>query len=909
MTAQIFEVSYTKTDGSTFPLVTENSTATLVMDTNDYEGIKIALNNLKADLKKVTKKDCEIVYNQLEHYNIIVGSLHSPFIDSLVVADHIDTSGIKSKWEAYLITQSPSNPHNIYILGSDKRGTIYGIYELSKKIGVSPWYWWADVPIPHSEELYLKAINFSDPGPKVQYRGIFINDEAPSLTNWAYEKFGGFNHQFYEKVFELILRLKGNFLWPAMWGKAFYDDDILNPEIANRYGVVISTSHHEPLMRAHDEWRRYGIGEWNYTTNSEQLNAFWKKGIQRMQDYESIVTVGMRGDGDEPMTKGTAIELLENIVKNQRLIIEEVTEKPAEETPQVWALYKEVQEYYDQGMRVPDDVTLLLSDDNWGNLRMLPNPKAPPRKGGYGIYYHLDYVGAPRSYKWINVTQISRIYEQMSLAYAYQARKIWIVNVGDIKPMEYPINFFLDYAWNPEKIGLKELEKYPENWAAIQFGTAHAKTIGALLQKYTTYNSRRTPELLSEKTYSLSYNNEANLITSEYDVMNAKADSIANLLPSTYQSAYYQLVQYPVNAVANLTKMYVASAKNKMYAVEKRNTTNKYGKQVQQLFQKDATLSKKYHLLNHGKWDHFMDQTHIGYSSWSDPKENIVPDTYTIELPDEGLMGIAVPNQINYFPSTKILTLPPLDSLHQQTSFQIFNQGKKPFKFQIKNVPKWLSLSATKGTVDSVYTVYVKVKESQILSHIQKGVFKITSPKRSATIKVDFVPYSFTPKGFVEYNDVVSFKATHFNSNSGWEQIPYLGRKDSAIRPVKMFSDSITLQDKVTYAFTVQSNESRTLLFYVSPTLDFMNKGGLQFAYAIDDNEPTTLTLLKDTNDNWNDMVRNHCIQVHTDELLSEGAHTLTIYAIDPGVVLQQIVFTTKQLHTYLSPIESIYQK
>jgi hypothetical protein len=309
--------------------------------------------------------------------------------------------------------------------------------------------------------------------------------------------------------------MKGNFLWPAMWGEAFYDDDALNPKLADEFGVVIGTSHHEPMMRAHDEWRRYGKGAWNYEKNDSVLKEFWQKSIKRMKSYESLVTVGMRGDGDEPMSQNANISLLERIVEDQRQILGNVTGKDVSTIPQVWALYKEVQEYYDKGMRVPDDITLLLCDDNWGNIRKLPKVTDPPRSGGYGIYYHYDYVGGPRNYKWLNTNQISRVWEQMHLAHEYGANRLWIVNVGDIKPMEFPIEFFLDYAWNPDAWPAEFLPEYTKLWSERQFGQKHAKEIADILTRYTQFNSRRKPELLSPETYSLSNYHEAETVVAE----------------------------------------------------------------------------------------------------------------------------------------------------------------------------------------------------------------------------------------------------------------------------------------------------------------------------------------------------------------------------------------------------------
>jgi hypothetical protein len=330
--------------------------------------------------------------DQKDGFQIIAGNINDPMIKKILIKNKINVQNIHSKWEHFLVKTFTSlngkKLNGILIIGSDPRGTAYGLLEISKLLGVSPWYYWADVPIQKRDKIHIKANFVYEDGPKVKYRGIFINDEAPALSNWSKEKFGGFNHLFYEKVFELMLRLKANYIWPAMWGNAFYDDDSENKMMAEKYGIVIGTSHHEPLMRAHDEWRRHGKGaKWNYETHKEDLQAFWKSGMNRATN-EKIVTVGMRGDGDEPMTEKTAIKLLENIVTDQRKIIETSTKKLAKETPQLWALYKEVQDYYDKGMQVPEDITLLFCDDNWGNVRRLPSKESPQIRW---IWYVLSF--------------------------------------------------------------------------------------------------------------------------------------------------------------------------------------------------------------------------------------------------------------------------------------------------------------------------------------------------------------------------------------------------------------------------------------------------------------------------------------------------------------------------------------
>ncbi|WP_020605399.1 glycosyl hydrolase 115 family protein [Spirosoma spitsbergense] len=609
------------------------TSAVIYVDSNEPELVKTAATLLQQDIELVTGKKIPIITgNAQAHKNVIaIGTIQqSAFLKQLASQRKINLDSISGKWEASLI-QTISNPakgiaHTLVVAGNDRRGTAYGVFELSKQIGVSPWYWWADVPVVKQKEIYIREnITLTD-APNVKYRGLFINDEAPALSGWTKEKFGGFNHKFYKKFFELVLRLKGNYIWPAMWGNAFYADDSLNIKAADTFGIVIGTSHHEPLMRAHDEWRRVGGGQWNYETNAGKLQQFWRDGMKRATN-EKIVSVGMRGDGDAPMSRETATALLERIVADQRTIISEVTGKPAAETPQLWALYKEVQDYYDKGMRVPDDVTLLLSDDNWGNLRKLPRLGEKPRKGGYGIYYHFDYVGGPRNYKWLNTNPLPRIWEQMHLAWEYKVRDIWIVNVGDIKPMEFPISFFLDYAWNPEKIGADDLSAYTEKWATAQFGKQHARDIANLLAKYAKYNARRKPELLDANTYSLA-TGEWKTVVDEYTELLKKAEQVDNALPADYKDAYFQLVLHPIKACANLYAMYYNVALNKDAYQHREKETNLYADKVKELYASDSLITQQYHQLNNGKWNHLMSQTHIGYTYWQQPDQQKMPEVH-----------------------------------------------------------------------------------------------------------------------------------------------------------------------------------------------------------------------------------------------------------------------------------------
>jgi len=614
----------------------------LVISSEDYPGVITALKNLKTDISKVTGREPEIIYtnNPNQKEIVIVGTIgKSAILDQLIKNKKLDVKAILGKWESFVIQTVdfplPGVGKALVIAGSDKRGTIYGIYDVSKNIGVSPWYYWADVPIAKHESLFIKNGRYLFDSPKVKYRGVFLNDEAPAMSGWASEKFGGFNHKFYTNVFELILRLRANFLWPAMWGKSFFDDDKENGPLADEMGVVIGLSHHEPMGRSQAEWHKYGSGAWDYTKNDSVLTRFWRGGVERNKNWETITTIGMRGDGDEPMSKDNNIGLLEKIVKDQRDIIKEVTGQKPEKIPQVWALYKEVQEYYDKGMRVPDDVTLLLCDDNWGNIRKLPDVNAPVHPGGYGIYYHVDYVGGPRCSKWLNVSQNERIWEQMELSYSYGVDKLWILNVGDLKPMEYPISFFLDMAWNPMKFNAQNIQQYSEDWCTQQFGEKYSKEAARIVELYTKYNHRVTPEMLDATTYSLDNYNEFENVRNDYRNLTLDAMRLYNIIPNNFKDAFDQLVLFPVNACSNLYDMYYAIAKNKKLAETNNPEANYWADIAKQCYDRDSVLMAHYNKdIAEGKWSHMMDQIHIGYHTWAEPRKSTMPKLVKVSVPE-----------------------------------------------------------------------------------------------------------------------------------------------------------------------------------------------------------------------------------------------------------------------------------
>ena len=616
-------------------LINGNDKVEIYMDANDCRGVSYAANALVRDISKVSGSQATITSNRKA--TILVGTIgHSAAIDQLIKQKRINGNLLKGKREKFIITLVDQQ---LVIAGSDRRGTIYGIYELSQQMGVSPWYDWADVPVEHHDSIFVNKGIYTDGEPAVRYRGIFLNDEAPCLTSWVKNTYGTEygDHRFYQRVFELILRLRGNMMWPAMWGWAFYADDAENEKTADEMGVVMSTSHHEPMARNHQEYarNRKGWGPWNYQKNKANLQKFFREGIERMKGTEQIVTIGMRGDGDEAMSEEADTRLMTNIINDQRKIIADVTGKKASETPQVWALYKEVLDYYDKGMKVPDDVTLLLCDDNWGNVRRVPNAQERKHKGGWGLYYHVDYVGAPRNSKMLNVTPVQNPWEQLTLAYENGIDRLWILNVGDLKPMEYPISQFMDMAWNPRKYDVNSITRHTRDWCAQQFGESQADEAARILNLICKYNGRCTPEMLNKNTYNLE-NGEWQEVVNQYLKIEADALRQYNSLPAAYHDAYRQIILFPIELMSNLHQMYFAQAQN--HALYKQNNpkANIWADECERFFKRDSLICHNYnHKMSGGKWNGMMTQKHIGYKSWNDDFEkDTCPELFRVTSKD-----------------------------------------------------------------------------------------------------------------------------------------------------------------------------------------------------------------------------------------------------------------------------------
>ena len=913
-------VSFQQKNGA-FALAEHGKIAPLLASKGDWPGVLRAVESFRGDLASICGAQPEKFLSSTPEKlpkAVIVGTLgHSALIDRLANEGKINAAPIRGQWEAGLIATVdrplPGIGRALVITGSDKRGTIFALYTLSEQIGVSPWAWWADVHVPHRDALYVAAGAHTFASPAVRYRGIFLNDEAPALSGWAQEKFGGLNHAFYEHVFELLLRLRANYLWPAMWGNAFNEDDPLDASLADEYGIVMGTSHHEPMLRAQQEWKLHGKGPWDYTSNAKELQAFWTEGIRRNREFESTITVGMRGDGDMPMSDSANTYLLERVVADQRRIIA-ANEDPQKRDPQIWALYKEVQEYYEKGMRVPDDVTLLWSDDNWGNLRRLPTAEERKRPGGSGIYYHFDYVGGPRSYKWLNVTAIPKVWEQMNLALTYGADRLWVVNVGDLKPMEFPIEFFLTMARAPKLWGKDDLDAYTLAWATREFGPEHAKEIAQLVSLYTKYNSRRKPEQLEPATYSLTEGHEADRIADEWKTLAEKADRIASQLPASERASYFELVQYPIDACANLGLMYIAAGRNHLYAEQNRASANKWAAVTYKRFQLDASLSRQYNSLLDGRWNHMMDQTHIGYISWNDPKSNAMPAVKTLTVPAVKRFGVFPEGQSNGCHATASCTLPPFDPANrQELTFELAPLGSIPVDIQLNASAPWVHLNQQSGTISDDMTVRVTIDWDRVPNlPVEAAVTVASVGQPSVTVHLQLLSLPAGVHGFVENAGIVTIDAEHTNRNIPaddlrWETLPGFGPMLSGIEAFPVTAPATlpgTPQACVEYDFSTLTTGERVLEAILAPSVAFQP---LRYSLQLDNGRAQLVEGWKEKNEGeWpravSDGVRRSTFSLGK---LAAGPHTVRFCRVDPGVVLERLLIFKQEPQQYLGPPES----
>ncbi|KAF2193089.1 glycoside hydrolase family 115 protein [Zopfia rhizophila CBS 207.26] len=931
-------VIFSETAGG-LKLAGTGSAPTIVIDGKDWPGVTRAGSDLANDFGLVTGTKGKVTTGTSGLSDtpvIIAGTVgKSPLIDGLVSSGKIDVSAIKGKWESFS-SQLVANPVDgvvsaLLLAGSDKRGTIFALYDISEQIGVSPWYWWADVPPKKKTAIYALNSKKSQGPPSIKYRGIFLNDEQPALTNWVKANYGKYDSRFHAKVFELLLRLRANYFWPTMWDSKFYVDDSKNGPLADEMGIVMGTSHTEPLARADKE----KVKLWDWKSNQNGLKKYMQDGITRAKNWETLWTMGMRGDGDNSSPTLDAKSLVSVIEYQQSILKSTLGESDLSKVPQMWCVYKEVGGYYQTGMEIPKDITILWSDDNSGNIQRLPIPSEINRVGNAGVYYHFDYVGDPRNYKWINTIQLSKTWEQMHLAYRKNATQIWIVNVGDLKPLEIPISHFLDMAYDMSHF-LKpdSTDPWLKAWATREFGSEVADGTAEAMATYGKLIIRRKYELLNMSPFMLSTVNydEAETVLSEWDVLQNRTQKLYDSLDEATQIAFFEMVLHPILAGRIVQQVYISAARNNAYATQKRMSANTLATDVKATYAQDAVIQKRYHGLLNGKWNHMMDQIHFGYSNWQDPGSNSMPSVQTIgtTAPSSGIMGVSVQNSAASTPGDAAPALMGLDPYTPENrTVDIYARGSGTVGFTVTPNQPFIKVTPSSGTLTYPSgTSDIRATISVDWTSAPTGTSKVSieiKPKSGTAVTLNLpinnvaVPADF--KGYVESNGVVAMEMQHFTdrtkgaSGSNLELIPNYGRTDSGLTllPIAAGTQTTSTGPKAVYNFYAFSSASNAKVsVYLPPSFNVNPGSPLKYAVALDSATPITVSPVPSSTlgsmpNGWRESVIDGARVVSTNlGKVEPGKHSLSLWLLEPGTTIHRLVVDLGGVKgSYLGPWES----
>jgi len=929
-----------------FKLVHGSSAVPFAVEKEAYEGVRLIAQKVCKDVQLVSGRLPKIEQPKKVRKPsgcVLAATVgQSPILDLYESEGLLDLSDIKGKREVYKIAVvGEGNKAVLVVAGSDKRGTIYGLFHISESIGVSHLVYWADVPpVKCKEPVVTEAQMITSKEPSVKYRGFFINDEWPSFGNWTVEKFGDFNAKMYDHVFELLLRMKGNYLWPAMWSASFPLDGpgLLNAELADTYGVVMGTSHHEPCLRASEEWDKVRGPEtefgnaWNYYINREGLLKYWEGGLARSGKFENIITIGMRGERDTSMLGPDAtleqnISLLKDIITEQRKLIAKHVNEDTTQVPQMLALYKEVEEYYygdetTAGLKEwdgLDGVTLMLCEDNFGNMRTLPKKELRDRKGGYGMYYHFDYHGGPVSYEWVNSTPIAKVWEQMSMAYDYGIRDIWIVNVGDIKPQEFPLSYFMSLAYDFEKNGTNvpnETEAFTDVFVKRQFGGGFSEDdlneISYIIKEYTRLNGIRRPEVMASDVYHPVHYGETENLRARARKLAETATKLYVSCKKEYKAAFCQLVYFPAVASANVIQMQTASGLNRFYARSGMTVANRYVKEMESAIVRDRELTEEYHKTADGKWNHMMSSAHIGFRAWNDEgwQYPVAQTVYGVKgaRPALRLFG----EERIYLGGSINVTTPRAGGAIRA---ELLNGGVEKVEFTATAEGE-CSVDITKGSyeMNAWLTVNVTGGEAGVA-----GTVKVSANGRVFELKVERVApalvklkkesfmteYAKQVQGVGEYVvfEAGDFIESHKAGDVEYKLLTNYGRTKDSVKAYPT-TESFTKEQaeahettELTYLLEAAQDGQYGVAVYVAPTNPLYPGDAQRLALTANGGTTQVFTTLPKNflagncwNAEWNQNVLDNIRQCKLTIILKKGENRLTVGAVDAGVVVQKIV-------------------
>ena len=945
-----------------FELVKGNQGAGIYIDpgAGDCAGLLHVAEKLQEDIELVTGVKPSIDAKQTEGGQIIPGTIGShPVIDELIAGGELDVSAIQGKRESYAIRLLRDN--KLVIAGTETVSTLHGMYHISEKIGVSPWVYWGDaVPKKQKEIVFDKSIEFSSKEPSVKFRGFFMNDEWPSLGNYVMNTFGDFNVKFYDKVFDLLLRLKGNYFWPAMWSASLCldgspEDPLANVKLATDLGITIGNSHHEPLMRSSEEWDKVktdtnnvGYGkDWNYYTNGEGLYRYWEDGVERNKDFKHMITIGMRGERDTTMlpedsTIQENVELLRQIITDQ---LEIIKAKGCDDMPKMLALYKEVEGYYYGGDGVKglkdwdslDDTILLLSDDNFANVRTLPTKENRDRKAGWGLYYHFDYHGSPVSYEWVNSTPLPKVWEQLTMAYEYGIKDLWIVNVGDLRPQELPLSYYMALAYDYEGMGIdhpNETDVFVKQWVEQQFsGTVEDEDVKAdivsILKAYTRMHGNRRPEVTYPDTYHVTHYGESSKMIHLCHRIKKLADDVDEKLPEEAKASYYGLVYYPAVAGANVQLMNLYAARNQFYAANGVAAAADYAEKVKKCIAYDEELTKYYNEgMADGKWKGMMSSAHICFANWNDEGWHY-PETVDVKPASEDKLLVLAAGG-DAFVEGGTVSLPEFTSVGKENYLlQVANAADRPLDVTVSANQDAVLIREKNCSSGSIRNFEISIDWSKVSQDLEATVMvKGADSEVNVMVKAVVVDEgSLPPMTFVERDGIVSMEAEHFAGNKvkdgyQWKRLTEYGKTLSSLKvyPMDRNFDKAGEGPSLDYSIAIREGGDYKLRVITAPTNNLEDGRNMRYAVSVDECAPQEVKTIPDEHYNiggghwkekdWAEGVLNNCHYGESTVTLQPGVHTIHVYAMEAGVVLQKLVLYKGDLPvSYFGPTENGYVK
>lgn len=925
-----------------FTVINKTTKTCIVYDARGNALDSIAAYLLQQDIKRVSGYIAPVYISLTKASGncIVIGNINSALVKSLITVQDVISSRLQGKWECYgyKVLSKPAGRINqaLVIAGSDTRGTAYGVFNLSEQIGVSPWYWWADVAPVQKSTLSLNISETVSAPPSVKYRGIFINDEDWGLQPWAAKTFepetGDIGPKTYAKVFELLLRLKANLIWPAMHPstKAFYSYPG-NKKVAADYAIVVGSSHAEPMLRNNvGEWNEKTMGHFNYITNKQQVYNYWETRVKESSANQAIYTMGMRGVHDSGMegVKGPkeAVPLLEQIIADQRGLFQKYINPDATKVPQVFTAYKEVLDVYDNGLKVPDDITLVWPDDNYGYIQRLSNPQERARKGGAGVYYHASYWGRPHDYLWLSTTHPALIREEMTKAYDLDARNVWVLNVGDIKPSEYNIQLFMDMAYQIKPFKNSAYSKiHLKNWISQIFGSTNATGITNMMWQYYNLAFERKPEFMgwsqTEPTTPVNitaynhynYGDQAQRRIDSYAVLENSAKSLRPRISASQQTAFYELVYYPVVGSSLMNKKFLYRDKALLYAKEGRLSANNFTALSSNAYKEIVSETQYYNTkLANGKWANVMSMKPRDLPVYQEPKLDI-------KLQPQAFNWQAIPEGFTFSD--------PLKSAAPALKLPLFNQVK-PLKhfvdiylckaevlnYSVTASHSWIKVSQQAGKLlpggsQSQQRIWVTVDWAKAPQTSQlQGQVVVKAANRSFSIAIEAVRNNIADlknyNGAVEANGYIAINAASYNAQDNakaksWAVIDGLGYSGKSLQAVPLTVATpdtamavIKANPSLSYNFYTLNTTPAEVKIYTLPTFPVNNNFGMRYAVSVD-NEPLTILNFKTVgrSNEWKqNVLSNTTVKSVKINSLPAGKHQLKIYLVDPGVILDRIL-------------------